>query len=107
MATAALFRMGQVYDGFAEALATAGNKPPRRAAGSVTAYRHDQRVRRDIQDKAVELFATGYKKRSTSGYDEYTAKIREALAALAAEVPAGRESRGRERIGDRPPRRTS
>jgi len=37
-------------------------------------------------------------------YDEYTAKIREALGRLAGDkFPPERESRSRERIGDRPP----
>jgi hypothetical protein len=59
----------------------------------------------NIQDKAVELFATGYKKAiELQVYDEYTAKIREALGRLAAQkYPPEHESRGRERIGDRPP----
>ena len=38
-------------------------------------------------------------------YDEYTAKIREALGRLAADkYPPERESRDKERIGDRPPK---
>ena len=104
-ATAALFRMGQVYDGFAEALATAGNKPP---AGltedQVTAYQDGiNEYVVNIQDKAVQLFATGYQKAiQMQVYDEYTAKIREALGRLAADkFPPERESRARERIGDR------
>jgi hypothetical protein len=37
-------------------------------------------------------------------YDEYTAKIREALGRIAADkYPPEKESRTRERIGDRPP----
>ena len=59
----------------------------------------------DIQDKAVELFTAGYQKAiQMQVYDEYTAKIREALGRLAADkFPPERESRSRERIGDRPP----
>ncbi|MGN6108910.1 MAG: tetratricopeptide repeat protein [Kofleriaceae bacterium] len=106
-ATAALFRMGQVYDGFAEALATAGNKPPAGLTEDQTQAYQDKinEYVVNIQDKAVELFATGYKKAiEMQVYDEYTAKIREALGRLAAQkFPPERESRGRERIGDRPP----
>jgi hypothetical protein len=37
-------------------------------------------------------------------YDEYTAKIREALGRIAADkYPPEKESRTHERIGDRPP----
>ena len=58
-----------------------------------------------VQDQAVELSATGYKKAiELQVYDEYTAKIRESLGRLSAQkYPPERESRARERIGDRPP----
>jgi hypothetical protein len=37
-------------------------------------------------------------------YDEYTAKIREALGRLdGGKFPPEREARSKERIGDRPP----
>ncbi len=106
-ATAALFRMGQVYDGFAEALATAGSKPPPSVPpDQVQAYQDTiNEYVINIQDKAVELFATGYKKAiELQVYDEYTAKIREALGRLSSQkYPPEREARARERIGDRPP----
>jgi cellulose synthase operon protein C len=106
-ATAALFRMGQVYDGFAEALATAGDKPPPSVPPDQVQVYQDtiNEYVVNIQDKAVELFAAGYKKAiDLQVYDEYTAKIREALGRLAAQkYPPERESRSRERIGDRPP----
>jgi hypothetical protein len=59
----------------------------------------------NIQDKAVELYAAGYKKAiDLQVYDDSTAKIREALGRLSAQkYPPEHESRGRERIGDRPP----
>jgi hypothetical protein len=105
-ATAALFRMGQVYDGFAEALTVAGNKPPPSLTPEqVTAYQDKiNEYVVNIQDKAVELFAAGYKKAiDLQVYDEYTAKIREALGRLNPdEYPPEREGRGEERIGDRP-----
>ncbi|MCX5742035.1 MAG: tetratricopeptide repeat protein, partial [Proteobacteria bacterium] len=106
-ATAALFRVGQVYDGFAEALATAGNKPP---AGltpdQVQAYQDAVNgYVVDIQDKAVSLFTAGYQKAiQMQVYDDYTAKIRESLGRLDAQkFPPEREARSKERIGDRPP----
>jgi len=106
-ATAALFRMGQVYDGFAEALATAGAKPPPSVPPELVQAYQDKinEYVVNIQDKAVELFSTGYKKAiEMQVYDEYTAKIRTALGRLAAaKFPPERESRSRERIGDRPP----
>jgi hypothetical protein len=37
-------------------------------------------------------------------YDDYTAKIREALGRIAADkFPPEKESRARERVSDRPP----
>jgi TolA-binding protein len=106
-ATAALFRMGQVYDGFAEALATAGAKPPPNVPPELVQAYQDKinEYVVNIQDKAVELFSAGYQKAiQMQVYDEYTAKIREALGRLAAQkFPPEHESRGRERIGDRPP----
>ncbi len=106
-ATAALFRVGQVYDGFADALATAGNKPPASLPpDQVQAYQDAINAYVvDIQQKAIDLFTAGYQKAiQMQVYDEYTAKIREALGRLdAAKFPPERESRSKERIGDRPP----
>jgi hypothetical protein len=106
-ATAAMFRVGQVYDGFAEALATAGNKPPPGLPPD-QAQAYQDKINEyvvNIQDKAVELFSAGYQKAiQMQVYDEYTAKIRAALGRLAAQkYPPERESRSKERIGDRPP----
>ena len=106
-ATAALFRVGQVYDGFAEALSTAASKPPASlTADQVSAYQDAINAYVvDIQDKAVALYTAGYQKAiQMQVYDEYTAKIREALGRIAADkYPPEKESRTRERIGDRPP----
>ncbi|HEY6175585.1 MAG TPA: tetratricopeptide repeat protein [Kofleriaceae bacterium] len=106
-ATAALFRVGQVYDGFAEALATAASKPPKSlSADQVQAYQDGINAYVvDIQEKAVTLYTAGYQKAiQMQVYDEYTAKIREALGRIAADkFPPEKESRTRERIGDRPP----
>jgi len=103
--TAALYRIGQVYDGFAESLVNAPT-PKGLPADQAQAYRDALDVYVvDIQGKAVELFTAGYQKAiQMQVYDEYTAKIREALGRIAADkFPPERESRSRERIGDRPP----
>ena len=106
-ATAALYRMGQVYDGFAEALAVAGAKPPSNVPPDLVQAYQDKinEYVVNIQDKAVELFTAGYQKAiQMQVYDEYTAKIREALGRLAAQkYPPEREARSKQRIGDRPP----
>ncbi|MBA3818644.1 MAG: tetratricopeptide repeat protein [Deltaproteobacteria bacterium] len=104
-ATAALYRIGQVYDGFAESLVNAST-PKGLTPEQTQAYRDALDVYVvDIQGKAVELFTTGYQKAiQMQVYDEYTAKIREALGRIAADkFPPERESRSKERIGDRPP----
>ena len=104
-ATAALYRIAQVYDGFAESLVNAST-PKGLSADQQQAYRDalDTYVV-NIQNKAVELFSAGYTKAiQLQVYDEYTAKIREALGRLAADkFPPERESRSKERTGDRPP----
>jgi hypothetical protein len=106
-ATAALFRIGQVYDGFAEALATAAQKPPKNLTpDQVQAYQDGiNSYVVEIQEKAVTLYAAGYQKAiQMQVYDDYTAKIREALGRLAADrFPPEKESRQRERSADRPP----
>jgi tetratricopeptide (TPR) repeat protein len=103
-ATAALYRVGQVYEGFGEALTNAPT-PAGLSKADQQAYRDglDSYVI-DIQDKAVELFSTGYQKAiEMQVYDQYTAKIREALGRLAADkFPPEREARGATRVGDRP-----
>jgi cellulose synthase operon protein C len=105
--TAALYRDGQIYDLFANALIDAGNKPP---AGlkpdEVQAYQDGiNGMVVEVQDKAVNAFTVGYNKAiQTQVYDEYTAKIRDALGRLAAQkYPPEHESRGKVRSGDRPP----
>src|SRR5690606_7101093 len=103
-ATAALYRVAQVYDGFAESLVNAST-PKGLSQEQADAYRMalDTYVV-NIQNKAVELFSAGYTKAiQMQVYDEYTAKIREALGRVASDrFPPERESRSRERTGDRP-----
>jgi tetratricopeptide (TPR) repeat protein len=106
-ATAALYRIGQVYDGFAEGLAAAAAKPPSSLKGDeIQAYQDKlNEYVVTIQDIAVGAFTAGYTKAiQMQVYDEYTAKIREALGRLASQkFPPERESRSKVRSGDRPP----
>lgn len=103
-ATAALYRVGQVYDLFGEAL-TNTTTPAGLSEAEATAYREalDLYVI-EIQDKAIQLFSSGYQKSiEMQVYDQYTAKIREALGRLAADrFPPEREARDKVRSGDRP-----
>jgi tetratricopeptide (TPR) repeat protein len=106
--TAALFRVGQIFDGYAEALIAAAEKPSSDVpADQIQAYQdaiNEYVVL--IQDKAVELFSAGYQKAiQMQVYDEYTAKIRAALGRIASDkFPPEREARSKERIGDRTPK---
>ena len=58
----------------------------------------------DIEEKAIELYSTGYAKAiQMQVYDGYTKKIRDALGRLSSQqYPPERESRGEVRAGDRP-----
>ncbi len=103
-ATASLYRVGQIYDSFAEALRTAPT-PAGLSEAEATAYREalDSYVL-DIEEKAIELYSTGYAKAiQMQVYDGYTKKIRDALGRLSSQqYPPERESRGEVRAGDRP-----
>jgi cellulose synthase operon protein C len=103
-ATAALYRVGQIFDGFAESLVTAST-PAGLSEADKTAYRDalDLYVVK-IQDSAVERFTAGYQKAiSLQVYDQYTVKIRESLARLASDqFPPEREARGKARVADKP-----
>jgi tetratricopeptide (TPR) repeat protein len=107
-ATAALYRYGQIYDLFGEALAASAAKPPANLPqDQVQAYQDKlNEIAVTIQDKAVEAYTVGYKKAiEMQVYDEFTAKIRTALGKLAStKFPPEREGRSKERIGDRPPK---
>ncbi|HEY3802745.1 MAG TPA: tetratricopeptide repeat protein [Kofleriaceae bacterium] len=106
-ATAALYRDGQIYDIFADALTQAGSKCPQGLkADECQAYQDAINAKVvDIQDIAVARYMAGYQKAiATQNYDEYTGKIRQALGKLAADkFPPEHEARSQERTGDRPP----
>ncbi|MBK9031720.1 MAG: tetratricopeptide repeat protein [Myxococcales bacterium] len=103
-ATASLYRVGQIYDSFAEALRTAPT-PNGLSPAEADAYREalDSYVL-DIEEKAIELYEAGYGKAiKMQVYDAYTKKIREALGRLSSQqYPPERESRSDVRSGDRP-----
>jgi cellulose synthase operon protein C len=103
-ATASLFRVGQIYESFAEAMRTAPT-PGGLSEAEATAYREalDSTVI-EIEEVSIELYSTGYQKAiQMQVYDAYTKKIREALGRLASQqYPPERESRSDVRTGDRP-----
>lgn len=103
-ATASLYRVGQIYDSFAEAMRTAPT-PGGLSEADATAYRDalDSYVL-DIEEKSIELYSAGYAKAiQMQVYDSYTKKIREALGRLSStQYPPERESRAEVRAGDRP-----
>ncbi len=103
-ATASLYRVGQIYDSFSEAMRTAPT-PSGLTEAEANAYREslDATVI-EIEEIAIELFATGYQKAiQMQVYDAYTKKIREALGRLSSQqYPPERESRSDVRTGDRP-----
>ena len=103
-ATAALYRVGNVYEQYANSLRNAPT-PKDLTPDEEEAYRGalDMAVV-DIEEKAIELYSTGYQRAiEMQVYDEYTTKIREALGRMAPdEYPPEREGRADERIGDRP-----
>src|SRR4029079_3710283 len=86
---------------------TAASKPPKSlTADQVQAYQDAINAYVvDIQDKAVTLYTAGYQKAiQMQVYDDYTAKIREALGRIAADkFPPEKESRTRERAREPPP----
>jgi tetratricopeptide (TPR) repeat protein len=103
-ATAALFRVGNVFELFADELRNAPT-PKDLSEAEAEAYRGalDMKVV-EIEEVAITLYSTGYKKAiEMQVYDQYTTKIREALGRLSPDdFPPEREGRADERIGDRP-----
>jgi hypothetical protein len=101
-ATAALYRVGQAYAGYAKAMRSA--KVPRDLS------KDEQQIYRDeleksvvvIEDKALESYRSGYAKALEIGvYNKYTRLLREGLADLAeTEFPRDAESRPGVRLGE-------
>jgi hypothetical protein len=103
--TAALYRIGSMYEQFSTELREAP-APPDLTEDEQVVYREQLDIYVvQIEDKAVEAYETGYSKALTlKVYNEYTRKLREALGRLAeSRYPRENEARTRSRIGDRPP----
>ncbi len=104
-ATAALYRIGQVYEIFAESIREAPI-PPGLSAKEGELYKTElENYVVDVEDRAIELYATGYAKAiDLKVYNRYTKKIRQALGKLSpSRFPPEREARSGVRVGDRPP----
>ncbi len=103
-ATASLYRVGQIYESFAESMRTAPT-PGGLSEAEAQAYRDalDATII-EIEEVSIELYSAGYQKAiQMQVYDAYTKKIREALGRVASQqYPPERESRSDVRTGDRP-----
>jgi len=104
-ATAALYRIGQVYEVFAESLRTAPT-PPGLSKEEAELYRTElENYVVDVEEKAIDLFAMAYQRAiGLKVYNRYTRMIREALGRLSpTRFPPEKEARSRVEIGDRAP----
>ena len=100
-ATAALYRIGAVMEGFARSLREAPT-PSGLSGAEQKLYREqlDNEVI-TIEEKAIELYTVGYHKAlALKVYGEFTRKLREALGRMAASrFPPNKESREALRLG--------
>ncbi len=104
-ATAALYRMGGIYEAFAESLRTAP-VPSGLSEEEAQMYREElENYVVEVEEQAIDLHATGYQKAiDLQVYNEYTRKLREALSRLdAMSYPPALEARADVRFGDRAP----
>jgi len=104
-AMAALYRIGSVYEGFANSIREAP-VPPGFTKEEAELYRQElDNFVIDIEEKAIEAYTAGYQKAlELKVYNDFTKKIRDALGKLAAsQFPPERELRGDKRSGDRVP----
>jgi TolA-binding protein len=104
-ATAALFRIGQMFENFANELKNA-QVPKELTPEEQEVYRQElDTYVVDIEDKAIEAYKAGYGKAlELKVYNEYTRQIHEALMRLSSsEFPPENEVRPEVRTGDRPP----
>ncbi|ACY16460.1 tetratricopeptide repeat protein [Haliangium ochraceum] len=102
-ATAALFRMGRIYEGFAESLRDAP-VPQGLSEDEAEMYRQELEMYViEVEEQAIDLYATGYQKALELGvYNTYTSQIRTALGRLdSIGYPPALEARARVRLGDR------
>lgn len=104
-ATAALYRIGQMYEQFANSLKKAP-VPSNFTPEEQEIYRQElDNYVVDIEERAIEAYELGHQKAlDLRVYNEYTKLIREALTRLSsASYPPEGEARVPSRVGDRPP----
>ena len=103
-ATAALFRMGRIYEEFAESMRDAPAPPGLSEAEAVQYTQELELYVVEVEERAIELYTVGYDKAlGLEIYNEYTRRIREALGKLdSGSYPPALEARARVRFGDRP-----
>jgi hypothetical protein len=96
-ATAALFRIGDAYEQFSKALR--GAPVPAALSEEEKQVYHDEleKVVVVVEEKAIDAYKNGYQKALQLGvYNEFTQKLRQALARLAdQEFPPEAEVRAR------------
>ncbi len=104
-ATAGLYRIGQMFELFANELKNA-QVPKDLSHDEQEVYRQElDTYVVDIEDRAIDAYKAGYAKAlELKVYNQYTRSIREALARLSSqEFPPENEERADVRTGDRPP----
>lgn len=103
-AVAALYRIGSIYDEFAESLRTAP-VPPGLKEAEVQMYKEAlENTVVEVEERSIELYGIGYQKAiDLKVYNKFTTKMREALGRLdSGTFPPADEARPSERFGDRP-----
>jgi cellulose synthase operon protein C len=104
-ATAALYRIGQIYEQFADQLRRLP-PPPGLTEEEIEVYRDQvERYVVEMEDKAAGIYENGYKKAlDLKVYGDTTRQLRQGLGRLSAnKFPPEREGRARPRMGDRTP----
>jgi cellulose synthase operon protein C len=104
-ATASLFRIGQIYEHFADALRTTP-APAGLSEEQGQAFRDEiDTYVVDIEEKAIDVYTKGYAKAiDLKVYGTYTRLLREGLGRLASNrFPPENEARVRARVGDKAP----
>lgn len=103
-ATAALYRIGQVYEEFAGSLRGAP-MPKDLTEDQQTAYTDAiEGSIVQVEERAIELYRSGYAKAiDLKVFNKYTKLMRQALGRMSSsEFPPENESRASSRLGDRP-----
>jgi cellulose synthase operon protein C len=104
-ATAALYRIGSVFDEYARSLREAA-VPDGLSEAQAERYREELDIYViDVEERAIDLYTVGYGRALDLGvYNEFTSRLREALGRMSpSSYPPEREARGRQRVGERAP----